>query len=203
MDFDMAASREAERAGLVKNDGVDIGTRIARLRAERHWTLQETARQTGVAFSTLSKIERSELSPTITTLTKIARGLGMSLSRLLEVPRPATGVARRSITRGSEGVGSVTAACDNTILCSDLSARKMIPIRTRVRARDLSSYEEWARYDAEIFLTVLSGTLILHSQSYTPTRLVAGDSIYYDALDGHLWTSEGETDADVLWLYSE
>ncbi|MCJ8141010.1 helix-turn-helix domain-containing protein [Falsirhodobacter halotolerans] len=203
MDFDMAASREAERGAALTGDGVDIAARVAGLRAERQWTLQETARRTGVAFSTLSKIERGELSPTITTLTKIARGLGMTLSRLLEVPRPATGIARRSITRGSDGARSATSACDNTLLCGDLSARRMIPIRTRVRARDLAAYDEWARYDAEIFLTVLSGTLILHSQSYAPTRLAAGDSIYYDALDGHLWTSEGEADAEVLWLYSE
>ena len=79
----------------------------------------------------------------------------------------------------------------------------MTPIRTRVRARELTSYEEWASYNAEIFLTVLSGVLVIHSQNYAPTRLEAGDSIYYDATTGHLWTSEGRDDAEVLWIYSE
>lgn len=203
MDFDMEASRPARIGGPAKDDAVDIAARVAGLRAERLWTLQEAARQTGVAFSTLSKIERGELSPTVTTLTKIARGMGLSLGALLETPRPAAGIARRIIARGAEGAGSATATCDNTILCSDLKNRRMTPIRTRVRARDLSVYEEWASYDAEIFLTVLSGTLLVHSKSYAPLRLSAGDSIYYDASDGHLWTSEGDEDAEVLWVYAE
>ncbi|MDP3342183.1 helix-turn-helix domain-containing protein [Frigidibacter sp.] len=203
MEFNAATLRPEPEDGPSSDETVDVGTRIARLRARNGWTLQETARRTGVAFSTLSKIERQDLSPTVTTLTKIARGMGLTLSQLLEAPRPVVGVARRSIARGAEGRVSATSTCDNMILCSDLTNRKMTPIRTRVRARDLTVYEEWASYDAEIFLTVLSGTLVIHSQSYVPTRLTAGDSIYYDASARHLWTSEGEDDAVVLWVYAE
>ena len=202
MDFNASTLRPEPEDGPSHDEQFEIGTRVARLRADRGWTLQETARRTGVAFSTLSKIERQALSPTVTTLTKLARGMGLSLSQLLEAPRPVAGVARRSIARAAEGRVSVTATCDNSILCSDLTNRKMTPIRTRVRARELSVYEEWASYDAEIFLTVLSGTLIIHSQSYVPTRLEAGDSIYYDASTGHLWTSDGAEDAVVLWVYA-
>lgn len=188
---------------MTEDTGEDVGARIAQLRADNGWTLQEAARRTGVAFSTLSKIERHELSPTVTTLTKIAHGMGMNLSQLLEAPRRNTGFTRRSISRAGEGRSSATSACDNTMLCNELTNRKMSPIRTRVRARDLSAYEEWASYNAEIFLTVLTGTLIVHSQAYTPTQLNTGDCMYYDASIGHLWTSEGDEDAIVLWVYSE
>ncbi len=203
MDFDITASRSPQPAWSAPQEPIDVGGRIAQLRADHGWTLQQAARQTGVAFSTLSKIERHELSPTVTTLTKIAHGMGLTLSQLLESPRPPMGMARRSLSRASETKSTATGACDNAVLCSDLKNRRMTPIRTRVRARDLSAYEEWARYDAEIFLTVLKGTLILHSQNYEPTRLETGDSIYYEASTGHLWTSEGDEDAIVLWVYAE
>jgi transcriptional regulator with XRE-family HTH domain len=203
MDFDIAASRSPQPSGPAPVGSIDVGARIAQLRADRGWTLQQAAAHTGVAFSTLSKIERHELSPTVTTLTKIAHGMDLSLSQLLESPRQRAGMARRSLSRAGEAKGTATGSCDNAVLCSDLKNRRMTPIRTRVRARDLSAYEEWARYEAEIFLMVLEGTLVIHSQSYEPTRLEAGDSIYYDASTGHLWTSEGEGDAVVLWVYAE
>lgn len=203
MEFDLEAVRSSRLGGPETEDPADVGLRVAQLRHDYGWTLQETARRTGVAFSTLSKIERRELSPTVTTLTKIARGMNLTLGQLLETAPPTGGLARRSIARRSDGSITKTGTCDNIVLCSDLTNRKMTPIRTIVRARELTSYEEWASYKAEIFLTVLRGVLIIHSQNYAPVRLEVGDSIYYDAASGHLWTSEGEQDAEVLWVYSE
>ena len=203
MEIDLDAARPAYSPGPDTAEAADVGARVAQLRADRGWTLQETAEATGVSFSTLSKIERHELSPTVTTLTKIARGLGVSLSQLLETARPVSMNGRRSLTRRGEGQSAATDTCDNKVLCNDLVNRKMTPIRTRVRARDISAYSEWASYNAEVFLTVLHGTLIIHSQGYAPTRLEEGDSIYYDASSGHLWVSEGEDDAIVLWVCAE
>lgn len=182
---------------------VKLGQILARLRAERGWTLQEAASHSGVSFSALSKIERNELSPTVNTLSKIAKGMGLSLAQLLEDSAPPPVMGRRAIMRSSDGQTVPTGTCDNLIMATEISNRKMTPIRTRVRARELSAYSEWATYNAEIFLTVLSGQVAIHSRNYAPVSLAKGDSIYYDASSGHLWLSEGEEDAVVLWLYAE
>lgn len=203
MDIDLQANLPQMSVGPDSDAPFNIGGRISAMRNERGWTLQQASRQCGVSFSTLSKIERDDLSPTITTLSKIAKGMEVSLSQLLEVPQTAPASARRSITRKVEGTLTATSTCDNTLLCGELARRKMVTLRTRVRARDISAYAEWAAYNAEIFLTVLKGTLVVHSQVYLPTRLDEGDSIYYDASSGHLWVSEGEQDAVVLWVYTE
>ena len=61
------------------------------LRAMRHsrgWSLDRSARETGVSKAMLGQIERGESSPTIATLWKIASGFRESLSSLLE-PIPA------------------------------------------------------------------------------------------------------------------
>lgn len=183
--------------------GTSLGARMARLRAQRGWTLQEAAAHSGVSFSALSKIERNELSPTVNTLSKIAKGMNLSLAQLLQEDAPPPVTGRRAVMRASQGQNVATGTCDNLVLATELNNRKMTPIRTRVRARALSDYAEWATYHAEIFLTVLSGQVGVHSPAYAPVSLQAGDSIYYDAASGHLWLSESPEDAVVLWLYAE
>lgn len=182
---------------------VDVGANIHRLRTARQWTLHQAAEKTGIAFSTLSKIEKGDLSPTVTTLAKIANGFEVTVSSLLETAGTAQVSGRRSISRASSGKMNATGTCDNLWLCSDLANKKMIPIRTKVRARHLDEYTEWARYSAEIFLMVLKGKVVIHSELYAPTELEQGDSIYYDASTGHLWVSSGDEDAEVLWTYAE
>ena len=47
-----------------------IAQRLARLRAERGWSLDALAERTGISRATLSRLERSELSPTAAMLGK-------------------------------------------------------------------------------------------------------------------------------------
>jgi transcriptional regulator with XRE-family HTH domain len=181
---------------------LEVGAKLQQLRRERNWTLHDASRATGISVSTLSKIEREALSPTVTTLSRIANGFRVDAADLLsDGSGAATG--RRSITRADDGQLNPTGTCDNVWLCGDLAKKKMAPIRTRVRARDVSEYSEWASYNAEIFVTVLSGTLVVHSDIYAPAVLHEGDSMYYDANTGHVWTSEGEEDAIVLWVHTQ
>jgi len=60
-----------------------IAQRLAGLRAERGWTLQTLASRTGISRASLSRIERSELSPTASMLTSLCRQYGLPLSRLM------------------------------------------------------------------------------------------------------------------------
>ena len=60
-----------------------IAQRLARLRAERGWSLEALAAQTGISRATLSRIERSELSPTAAILGKLCTTYGWTLSRLM------------------------------------------------------------------------------------------------------------------------
>lgn len=54
------------------------------LRQERGWSLDKTAKETGVSKAMLGQIEREESSPTIATLWKIASGFQTSFSSFLE-----------------------------------------------------------------------------------------------------------------------
>jgi transcriptional regulator with XRE-family HTH domain len=60
-----------------------IAQRVRRWREEGELTLQELARRSGVAASTIQKVETQQMVPTIGVLLKIARGLDRAPNELL------------------------------------------------------------------------------------------------------------------------
>ncbi len=68
----------------------EIGKRIKAFRNEKRLTLEKLAEQTGFSKGYLSKMEKSEKAPPVSTLGIIARALGVTISRLLgEESRPS------------------------------------------------------------------------------------------------------------------
>ena len=68
-----------------------IAVRLAQLRTERGWSLEDVAERSGISRPTLSRIERSELSPTAAMLGALCTLYGWTLSRLMadaETPPP-------------------------------------------------------------------------------------------------------------------
>ena len=59
-----------------------IGQIVRRLRKEKSLTLKQVARRTGLSPSLLSQIERAESSASVSSLYKIAHGLGVKLTVL-------------------------------------------------------------------------------------------------------------------------
>ncbi|WP_405461201.1 XRE family transcriptional regulator [Streptomyces sp. NBC_00101] len=60
-----------------------LAARLAGLRAERGWSLDELSGLTGLSRSTLSRVERGELSPTAASLGRLCTAYGRTMSRLL------------------------------------------------------------------------------------------------------------------------
>jgi len=60
-----------------------IAERLAELRADRGWSLDDLAERAGISRATLSRIERSELSPTAAMLGALCSTYGWTLSRLM------------------------------------------------------------------------------------------------------------------------
>jgi len=61
----------------------EIGKRIKALRNEKRITLESLAVQTGFTKGYLSKVEKSEKAPPVSTIGKIAQALGTTISALL------------------------------------------------------------------------------------------------------------------------
>ncbi len=61
-----------------------LGERIRKLRDGRGWSQEEFADFSDINRSYMGRIERGELNLTLTTLQKVAKGLGITVSALLK-----------------------------------------------------------------------------------------------------------------------
>ena len=64
-----------------------LGYRIKEIRGKLGITLEEASQRTGLARSTLSKIENEQISPTFQAMQKLALGLQIDMPQLFEPPR--------------------------------------------------------------------------------------------------------------------
>ncbi|MGM0534999.1 MAG: helix-turn-helix domain-containing protein [Pseudomonadota bacterium] len=176
-----------------------LGERLKEIRLAHQWTLEDVSQRTGLARSTLSKIENDQISPTFTVVQKLINGLGIDLPQLLSPPRvqPRT-MGRRDLTRLGGGQRHPTPTYEHELLSCELARKRMIPFKTIVRARTFDEFNEWVRHDGEEFLMVLDGKILLYTEYYEPLALAGGDSIYFDSAMGHALVSISDADAVVL-----
>ena len=60
-----------------------LAARLAALRTERGWSLDQLAERSGISRTTLSRLERGETSPTAVLLGRLCTAHGRTMSRLL------------------------------------------------------------------------------------------------------------------------
>lgn len=182
----------------------ELGPRVRALRSQKDWTLDSAAKATGLARSTLSKIENGQMSPTYDALIKLAQGFAVDISELFEPHAPAAGPAagsgRRSITRAGQGQSLPTPVYQHLLLCNDLSNKRMTPFHSTVTARAFDDFADWDRHEGEELLYVLQGEVELFTEFYEPERLGVGDCAYLDSRMGHRVISRSAQDAQLLWV---
>ncbi|MEL7292118.1 MAG: XRE family transcriptional regulator [Pseudomonadota bacterium] len=177
-----------------------LGQRIKEIRGKLGITLEEASQRTGLARSTLSKIENEQISPTFQAMQKLAMGLQIDMPQLFEPPRKKVATGRRDITKASQGKPHPTPTYEHELLATQLSNKKMMPFKSQVHARSFEEYSDWVRHDGEEFLLILSGSVMFYSEFYEPVELSEGDSVYYDANMGHMLVSTSDNDAHILWV---
>ena len=179
---------------------LDLGSRVRDLRKARNWTLEQAARQAGLARSTLSKIENGQMSPTYDALKKLAVGLDISVPQLFTPPVKDQINGRMVITKNGQGTAHATTTYEHELLADGLTKKRMLPYRARVRARSIDEFDGWVRHDGEEFLYVLTGVIRLYTEFYEPIEMRRGDTAYYDASMGHNVVSLSDEDATILWV---
>jgi transcriptional regulator with XRE-family HTH domain len=184
------------------SDQPNLGDCLRSLRRTHRWTLQEVSALTGVAVSTLSKVENDQMSLSYDKLLQICEGLGIHVTELLSGDARQPARTRRSVTSSANTLRQLTRNYDYRYLATDLVRKRMVPIHAYARARTPDEFGPLTRHAGEEFLIVLSGEIELHTDLYAPVRLKAGESVYIDSTMGHAYLSVGEGDAEVLCVCS-
>ncbi|MDQ1195412.1 MULTISPECIES: XRE family transcriptional regulator [Agrobacterium] len=179
-----------------------LSTTLRRLRQDGGFSIGELAERSGLAPSTLSKIENAQMSPTYETILSLAHGLDIDVSELFS-HKPSTPISgRRAITRKGEGAVMTVGNYTYELLCADIANKKLVPLLTRIEARSVKEFEMLVTHTGEEFVYVLEGCVTLHTSLYATTVLNAGDSCYFDSMMGHALVSTSENPAVILWVCS-
>lgn len=199
----MAGTRKAPiRKGAASpvTPAASFGDIVRRLRQAGGLKLQELADRSGLALSTISKIENGLISPTYDTILRLADGLRVDTAELFRDRPDGQANGRRSITRRSEGLRRSTDQYDYEMLCADVANKPFTPLLTTLRAHSIGEFPALVKHAGVEFFYVLSGKVTLHTEHYEPTQLSAGDSCYFDSTMGHACLSSGADDAKILWI---
>ena len=120
-----------------------IGYQITLRRLEKGWTQKELAQKAGIAQPNLSNIEKGKQDLTVTTLRKIAHGLGAQLSEFFagEAPQKSPQLSRRVIEKIARAVakGGVSLTQKERQVAAWLS--DVLPERKRVPVKKM--HQSW------------------------------------------------------------
>lgn len=149
-------------------------------------SFKDVSHLTGVAVSTLSKVENDQMSLTYDKLLQICAGLGVHVTEMLSGDsKQPSARTRRSATSATTKLRQRTRNVDYHYLATDLVRKRMVPMLAHARARTLAQFGPLTRHAGEEFLIVLRGEIELHTDQYAPVRLKAGESVYIDSTMGH------------------
>jgi len=174
-----------------------IGAKVAKARAERGWSLQQLARRAGLSPASIHKIEKSGMTPTITSLMKVAAALGKSVGWFIEESdglRPVTVVRRDERTRlhtSKEG-----------LVLNNISGRYG-PFFVAGAEADIAPFADSGPtpmvHPGEELVLLLEGTMRFTIDA-EPYDLEEGDSIHFRTAYPHSWANPTDRPARGIWL---
>lgn len=184
---------EAERQQL----RAELGLRMRGLRQAAGLTLEQAAQRTGLALSTIHKIEAGRVSPSYENLLRVARGYQVGIEQLFGSPPAQT--TRLAITKAGQGARLDAEHIGYEMLGNTLSAKKIIPLLATVAPRAPLRPEELAAHAGEELVYVLAGAVELTVEHYQPVTLTLGDCAYFDSTLKHGLRALGDAPAKLFW----
>ncbi len=173
---------------------MNIGARIRRLRVNGGLTMASLAKTTGLTASFISQAERNTVTPSITSVQKIARALNTSVSAFFdESRRPRRVVARRDrrqIRFPREGV-------IDYLLSPTLSGRLQAVLTECPPGMGSAQY--YSHESDEEFVFVLKGRVRLWVDRDV-YDLHTGDTITFESRPPHKWKAVGSSVARILFV---
>ncbi len=173
-----------------------IGKTIREFRLRKDWTLADLSKRSGVALSTLSRIESGKMTGTLESHVQIAHSLGVRLPELYaDLDSPGPTVEHRPAAQQSDqykqGKGASFA-----ILTSNALHKKMLPTAVTLQAGKSTSQEQ-APVGTERFLYLIKGKLEV-AVGNERVAMKTGDSLYLQASIPHHLKNTGSSPAVAL-----
>jgi transcriptional regulator with XRE-family HTH domain len=173
---------------------IALGPRLRRLRTSHGLTLRELAERAGVTESFLSQVERSVATPSIASVQRIARGLGLSIAELFAEVESGGLVVRRAERHriGYPGLGAV-----DEFLTRGKGGRLQV-VMSSVEPGGGTGEEPYTHDSDEEVVIVLEGELDLWVGE-EHFHLEEGDAVTHSSRVPHRNTNNGSRPARLLF----
>jgi transcriptional regulator with XRE-family HTH domain len=179
----------------IENQPVDVGRRLRELRSERGLSIRALAEKSGLNVNTLSLIENSKTSPSVSTLQQIASALKYPIAAFFETDAPL----QRIVYQKADD-RQVAAFAHGTLadLGANFTRSGMEPFVVTLEPQADSGDTPIVHTGLE-FVFCLEGRIgyEVEGQNFT---LDPGDSLLFEAYLPHRWRNAGETPSRSLLL---
>jgi len=179
--------------GETKQLAEQVGCKLRQIRKENNLSLNELAEITEVSKLTLGKIERGEANPTLTIMWKIAKGLSVPLTALLNLEEKV------SVSRSGEGKILESANGDWTIEPVFGNLKYGVSELYRVCIRPQGENTEQHHEGTIEVATVMSGSVDIYVEG-CKHHLEPFDSIRFQADCKHTYINSSDTPAVLFCL---
>lgn len=171
----------------------NVGQRVRQLRSESGWSIRALAEASGLSANTLSLIENGKISPSVSTLHRVAQALGVPITAFFEAPSPRQQVVfvaghTRNRQQFAHGV------CED--LAMGFTGAGLHPCVVTLQPHQGSGAELIVHTGFE-FVYCLQGriTYTVDGEHYF---LTPGDSLLFESYLPHRWENATDLPAQML-----
>ncbi len=195
-----SAKRPSVRNGSAQ-DELALGLRLKHARVARAMRLADLAAASGCSESLISKIENRKATPSLNTLHRLAKGLGITIATLLTEQAPAHGIIMREGQRpvlsriGLGGYGIDGVETELLIPFGSDSALQASLLRVQPGARS----DGLRQHEGDEVGYVVTGEIALTVGGDTYS-LKAGDAFFFPSMRPHGVANPGEATAMIVWV---
>lgn len=179
-------------------DPEELGARIRAQRKKEGLTLAELSQRSGVAVSTLSKLENGQTTGSVETIFKIARAMKVLVDNIFPFSPAKLTNGRLLVTRRDAGERLSIKHYDYELHAAGLIEKRMAPLLMTIKARTPPPLDEWSTHPGEEFSLVISGRIEFHTEHYAPVQIDAGESVYFDSIMKHCYVALSDEEPTLL-----
>ena len=176
---------------MTETDHLNVGSRLRNLRQQRGLSMQVLAERSGLSANAIGRVERGESSPTVSSLQRCARALGVPVTAFFETQaQRSTIVVRRNHRPRSQGDGVLVES-----LGAGLEGQSLGPFLMTVMPG--AAGDRPITHGGEEFAHCVEGEVeyLVNDAWY---RLEAGDSLLFEASQPHAFRNTSLEKAVVL-----
>lgn len=179
----------------------EVTKKIKTLCADKNISIDELAERAGLTVEQIKLIDSSDKIPSLSSLIKIARALGVRLGTFLDDSENFGPVVNRSADKLQAATFSSQLSTHNSHMDFHSLAAKKAGRAMEPFIIDVTPGSEGAKisssHEGEEFIYVLAGSITI-TYGNESILLNVGDSIYYDSIVDHLITTTTDEPAQIL-----